>query len=104
MSRESKLKIMVTKEGTEYTFFLEGRLDTLTSLDLEDQVDEVLADAEKILFDLGKLDYISSAGLRVLLCVAQEMEDKGEMAVRNLTPVVREIFDITGFSEAFKIE
>ena len=98
------MKITVTKEGTEYTFFLEGRLDTLTSPDLEDQVEEALQDAEKIIFDFEKLDYISSAGLRVLLGAAQEMEDHGEMIVRNLTPAVQEVFDVTGFSEAFNIE
>ena len=104
MSRNNNLKITVTKEGTEYTFFLEGRLDTLTSPDLEDQVEEALQDAEKIIFDFEKLDYISSAGLRVLLGAAQEMEDHGEMIVRNLTPAVQEVFDVRGFSEAFNIE
>ena len=104
MSRNNNLKITVTKEGTEYTFFLEGRLDTLTSPDLEDQVEEAFQDAERIIFDFEKLDYISSAGLRVLLGAAQEMEDHGEMIVRNLTPAVQEVFDVTGFIEAFNIE
>ena len=104
MSRNNNLKITVTKEGAEYTFFLEGRLDTLTSPDLEDQVEEAFQDAERIIFDFEKLDYISSAGLRVLLGAAQEMEDHGEMIVRNLTPAVQEVFDVTGFIEAFNIE
>ena len=104
MSRNNNLKITVTKEGAEYTFFLEGRLDTLTSPDLEDKIEEIFDDATKLVFDLGKLDYISSAGLRVLIGVAQEMEDEGEMVIRNLTPPVQEVFDITGFSEAFDIE
>ena len=104
MSRNNNLKITVTKEGAEYKFFLEGRLDTLTSPDLEDQVEEAFQDAERIIFDFEKLDYISSAGLRVLLGAAQEMEDHGEMIVRNLTPAVQEVFDVTGFIEAFNIE
>ena len=104
MSENSKLSITVTKEGEVYTFYLEGRLDTITSPDLEDKVEEALADAKKLIFDFGKLEYISSAGLRVLLGTSQEMEDRGEMTVRNLTPAVQEVFDITGFSEAFDIE
>ena len=104
MSDNNNLIITVTKDEAEYTFFLEGRLDTLTSPDLEDKIEEVLDDAAKLVFDLGKLDYISSAGLRVLLGAAQEMEDEGEMVIRNLTPPVQEVFDITGFSEAFDIE
>ena len=101
MSENSKLSITVTKEGEVYTFYLEGRLDTITSPDLEDKVEEALVDAKKLIFDFGKLEYISSAGLRVL---SQEMEDRGEMTVRNLTPAVQDVFDITGFSEAFDIE
>lgn len=103
-NNESRLKITMNNEGAEYTFVLEGRLDTLTSPDLEDQVEEVIEQAEKLVFDLGKLEYISSAGLRVLLGAAQEMEDSGEMIIRNLTDPVKEVFDVTGFSNAFQIE
>lgn len=104
MGQAGNLKITMTQEGAEYTFLVDGRLDTLTSPDLEDQVEEVLPQAEKLIFDLGKLEYISSAGLRVLLGAAQEMEDKGEMVIRNLTPPVKEVFDVTGFSNAFNFE
>ena len=103
-NNESRLKITMNQNGAEYTFLLDGRLDTLTSPDLEDQVEAVLGQAEKIIFDLGKLKYISSAGLRVLLGAAQEMEEKGEMILRNLTKPVLEVFDVTGFSDAFQIE
>lgn len=104
MGQAGNLKITMTQEGAEYTFLVDGRLDTLTSPDLEDQVEEVLPQAEKLIFDLGKLEYISSAGLRVLLGAAQEMEDKGEMVICNLTPPVKEVFDVTGFSNAFNFE
>ena len=104
MGQAGNLKITMTQEGAEYTFLVDGRLDTLTSPDLEDQVEEVLPQAEKLIFDLGKLEYISSAGLRVLLGAAQEMEDKGEMVIRNLTQPVKEVFDVTGFSNAFNFE
>ncbi len=102
--RNARLKITVRQDGTEYTLSLNGRLDTLTSPDLEEQVEKVLPNAEKLVFDLGGLQYISSAGLRVLLCAAQEMENKGGMVLRDLTPGVKSVFDVTGFSSAFTLE
>lgn len=101
---KSYLKITKTQDGTEYTFTLEGRLDAITSPDLEGQINSVVSDASKLIFDLADLEYISSAGLRVLLGAVQEMEDKGDMVVRNLTKSVREVFDLTGFSNLFHIE
>ena len=100
----SYLKISMTKDGSEYTFLLEGRLDTITSPALESKINEVIGDATKLTLDLAKLEFISSAGLRVLLGTLQNMEDKGEMVVRNLTQSVREVFDLTGFSNLFHIE
>lgn len=100
----SHLKISVSNDGAEYTFTLEGRLDTITSPDLEAKINEVVGDATKLILDLGSLEYISSAGLRVLLGAAQAMEDKGDMVVRNLTQSVREVFELTGFSNLFNIE
>lgn len=103
-SGNSKLTISVTKDGAEYVFLLDGRLDTLTSPSLDEKVNEAFADAEKLIFDLEKLEYISSAGLRVLLGAAQGMDGKGAMVVRNVDPSVREVFDLTGFSLLFNIE
>lgn len=99
-----KLKISVTNNGSEYTFLLDGRLDTLTAPDLDAAIKEVLGDAEKLVFDLEKLEYISSAGLRVLLGAVQAMDGKGGMVVRNVDPSVREVFDLTGFNLIFNIE
>lgn len=104
MSSKSHLDIKVNKDGAEYTFLLNGRLDTITSPDLEAKINEATPDAEKLIFDLSKLDYISSAGLRVLLGAVQVMEDKGGMVVRNLTQSVKEVFELTGFSRLFTIE
>ena len=103
-SGKSFLKITMTKDGTEYTFLLDGRLDTITSPDLESKINEVIGDATKLTLDLAKLDYISSAGLRVLLGALQEMEDKGEMVICNLTEPVRVVFELTGFGRLFNIE
>lgn len=104
LSGKSNLNINVKKDGTEYTFLLVGRLDTITSPDLEAKINEAVGDAAKLTLDLGSLDYISSAGLRILLGAAQAMDGKGEMVVCNLTQSVREVFDLTGFSNMFNIE
>ena len=103
-SKSATLKISVSNEVAEYTFNVEGRLDTNTSPELEAKINEVIGNANKLIIDLGNLEYISSAGLRVLLGAAQVMEGKGEMVVRNVTKAVREIFDLTGFNNVFKIE
>ena len=104
LSSKSSLKIDVKKDGAEYTFLLEGRLDTITSPDLESEINKATPDAAKLILDLAKLDYISSAGLRVLLGAAQAMDGKGDMVVRDLNQSVREVFDLTGFSNLFHIE
>ena len=98
------LKIAVSNSGAEYTFTVEGRLDTNTSPELEAKINEVIGNANKLIIDLGDLEYISSAGLRVLLGATQQMEGKGEMVVRGPSQAVREVFDMTGFSRLFTIE
>lgn len=100
----SHLNISVSNDGAEYTFLLDGRLDTITSPDLEAKINEVVGDATKLTLDLSKLEYISSAGLRVLLGALQAMDGKGEMVVCNLTQSVREVFELTGFGRLFNIE
>lgn len=104
LSSNSHLDIEVKKNAEEYTFLLEGRLDTITSPDLESKINEVVSDADKLILDLSKLEYISSAGLRVLLGAAQAMDGKGDMVVCNLTQSVKEVFELTGFSNLFNIE
>lgn len=104
MSSKSYLNVDVKKDGAKYTFLLEGRLDTITSPDLEGEINKAIPDAAKLILDLKNLDYISSAGLRVLLGAAQAMDGKGDMVVRNLTQSVREVFELTGFSNLFNIE
>lgn len=104
MSNNSYLNISVTKDGAEYTFLLDGKLDTLTFPDLEKKVNESVDHAEKMIFDLDKLEYISSAGRRVLLGAAQAMEDKGRMVVCNLSRSVGDVFELTRFNLLFIIE
>ena len=103
-STESKLKVSVNKDGDTYTVLVEGRLDTLTSPQLDEEINKIIGDAKKLVLDLGKLAYISSAGLRVLLGAAQQLDGKGEMVLIHVTEAVHEIFDVTGFIQVFNIE
>lgn len=103
-STKKHLKIDMTQNGAEYTFTLDGRLDTMTSPKLNSKINEIINDADKLVMDLKELEFISSAGLRVLLGALQAIEDKGEMVVINLSPAVREVFDLTGFSRLFNIK
>ena len=96
----------ITKElnGDKLTIALEGRLDTMTSPELEKELQGSLADAAELTLDLSKLDYISSAGLRVLLTAHKAMLSKGGMKVTNVNEVVLEVFEVTGFADILTIE
>ena len=98
------MEIKTTKNSGELTVALSGRLDTLTAPDLEDKLYEELDEAEKLIFDFAELEYISSAGLRVLLGAYKMMDEKGGMLVRNVTEPVMDVFEVTGFSDVFDIE
>ncbi|MBR6473671.1 MAG: STAS domain-containing protein [Firmicutes bacterium] len=93
-----------TMEDNKLTVKVEGRLDTSTSPILEKELAELLADAEELVFDLEGLEYLSSAGLRILLATQKKMTEKGGMKVINVNDVISEIFDITGFSDILTIE
>ena len=98
------LIIEKTIEDGKAVFSLEGRLDTTTAPDLEKDVKEVISDLNELTFDFSALDYISSAGLRVLLAAQKAMNDQGEMKITNVNEIVMEIFDVTGFTGILTIE
>ena len=99
------MNITVVRNEKELTVILEGRLDTLTSPELEEKLDELLHDVEKLVFDFEMLEYISSAGLRVLACAMDAMEELGgELVVKNVCPDVQDVFEVTGFIEELTIE
>ncbi len=98
------MTVTFNRNGSELIAEISGRLDTLTSPELEEQLEPELAGVEKLVIDLAGLRYISSAGLRVLLSVMQIMEEQGEMVVRNVTPQVMDVFEVTGFIEDLTIE
>ena len=91
-------------DGETLTISLEGRLDTLTSPDLEKVLQENLNGAETLVFDFEKLEYISSSGLRVLLFAHKQMFSKGGMVVKNVNETVSEVFEVTGFTDLLSIE
>ena len=90
--------------GTTLEIALEGRLDTMTAPELEAELKKDMDGAESLVMDFSKLDYISSAGLRVLLFAHKAMSAKGGMKVKNVNEIVQEVFDVTGFADILTIE
>lgn len=86
------------REGDKLTLAPIGRVDTVTAPELEAAI--VLDGVEELVFDLAQVDYVSSAGLRVLLSAQKKMAGKS-MKIANSKPAVKEIFDVTGFSDIF---
>lgn len=97
------MTINKTVNGGELTLALEGRLDTVTAPELEAELKASLGGAESLTLDFSKLDYISSAGLRVLLSAHKMMAAKGGMKVTNVNEIVAEVFEVTGFSDILNI-
>ena len=90
--------------GTELTVKLAGRLDTTTAPELEMALKDSYAGVEKLVLDFAELEYLSSAGLRVLLGAQKTMNKQGEMVVKNVNDTIDEIFEITGFADVLTIE
>lgn len=98
------MTINKVQNGSEMLISLEGRLDTTTSPALEAELNEILPKIDSLVFDFSKLDYISSAGLRVLLSSQKVMSRKGGMKITHVNEIVQEVFDVTGFSDILTIE
>ena len=98
------LEIGFDRDGAKLTVELKGRLDTSTSPELEEELMPTLRGVKELNMELSELDYITSAGLRVLLVAAQTMEDQGEMTVWNPNSEVREVFEVTGFDTVLTIK
>ena len=98
------MTITQNRDNTALTIALEGRLDTLTAPELETLLSGALEGVETLTLDFEKLDYISSAGLRVLLSTQKKMNGQGSMKVTHVNEIIREIFDVTGFSDILPVE
>ena len=92
------------QEGNNLTVCLEGRLDTLTSPELEAEFRQSLTGITELVVDMEKLAYISSAGLRVLLSAQKVMNKQGAMTIRNVSEEIMEVFEVTGFVDILTIE
>lgn len=91
------------ENGTALEIALEGRLDTMTAPELEAELNQSLGSAESLTLDFSKLEYISSAGLRVLLSAHKAMSAKGGMKITNANEIVQEVFEVTGFADILSI-
>ena len=98
------MTITKNQDGAALVIALEGRLDTTTAPELEKELKEALPGVTGLTLDLEKLEYISSAGLRVLLAAQKTMSRQGEMKLVNVNEIIMEIFEITGFSDILTIE
>jgi anti-sigma B factor antagonist len=98
------MTINKTSNGTRLTIALEGRLDTTTAPHLEAEVKNTLSEVKDLTYDFSKLDYISSAGLRVLLSAQKVMNRQGSMRITNVNETIMEVFHVTGFVHILTIE
>lgn len=96
----------INKEVKESTLAiaLEGRLDTTTAPALEAELKSSISGITELIFDFADLEYVSSAGLRVLLSAQKVMNKQGEMLIRNVCETIMEVFEVTGFSDILTIE
>ena len=98
------MQINKTKKEDEMILELEGRLDTMTAPELEKVINGELSDVRKLTVDLAKLEYISSAGLRVLLSAQKIMNKQGSMVVLHANELIMEVFEVTGFRDILNIQ
>ena len=90
--------------GEEVTLIVSGRLDTQTAPELENELDSVLSGIKELIFDMTNLEYVSSAGLRVILKAQKAMNMQGSMKLTGVNDSIMEVFDITGFLDILTIE
>ncbi|MCR4779504.1 MAG: STAS domain-containing protein [Ruminiclostridium sp.] len=98
------MNINKTLNGSNLTIAIDGRLDTTTSPQLETEIKQSVEGIKSLVIDISQLEYISSAGLRVLLSAQKIMNKQGEMTVRGANEAIMEIFDVTGFVDLLNIE
>lgn len=98
------MQIDQLKEGSTLTMKVSGRLDTMTAPQLEREITGHLDGITEFIMDFTDLEYISSAGLRVLLVTSKMMKGKGRFVIRNINETVREIFEVTGFLDILTVE
>lgn len=105
IKEDFSMTISKNLEGDKLTVAVEGRLDTVTAPDLESELKSALEGVKELVMDFTKLEYISSAGLRVLLAAFKKMDAKGgKMKLTNINEMVREVLDVTGLMSVLTVE
>ncbi|MEG0824423.1 MAG: STAS domain-containing protein [Oscillospiraceae bacterium] len=98
------MKIDTSLNGTELTLTLTGRLDTTTAPELEAELKNSMDGINALVLDFATLEYISSAGLRVLLSAQKVMNKQGKMVIRHANETILEVFEVTGFTDILTLE
>ena len=98
------MTIEIKKNVDELVLEITGRVDTITAPTLDKTINENLANIKSLILDLKELEYISSAGLRVLLGAQKKMSQIGSMKIKNVCELVMEVFEMTGFADILNIE
>ena len=98
------MNIIKNKDGSKLTLALEGRLDTTTAPQLEGELKDALDGITDLELDFQNLEYLSSAGLRVLLAAQKTMNKQGSMVIRHVNETIQEVFEVTGFVDILTVE
>lgn len=98
------MQIIKDQDGTTLTIAIEGRLDTATAPNFENEIRDSLDGIETLILDFNNLEYVSSAGLRVILTAQKIMNQQGNMKIQNVNEDIMDVFEITGFSDILTIE
>ena len=98
------MNMIKNQNGSDLTIALEGRLDTMTAPELEAELSQSMEGADTLTLDFSGLEYISSAGLRVILSAHKAMSKKGGLKIANVNEIVSEVFEVTGFTDILDIE
>lgn len=99
------MEVIINKEGNTDIVRIVGRLDTVTAASLDQEISHLLVSGANVIFDCAELSYISSSGLRVVLMAHKKlMAVEGRLIIKNVAPVIKSVFDITGFSNILNFE
>ena len=98
------MNIKKKKDGSTATFAISGRIDTATAPEVDEFVNKNLDGVQNLILDFKQVNYVSSAGLRVLLSLQKKMMVKGEMKLINVNDAVSDVFEVTGFDEILTFE
>ena len=99
------MEVKFNKQDSTLTVAISGNIDTVTAPELDSKLQENISDVKDLVLDFAAVDYISSAGLRVILMANQQMEDvDGNLTVKNVNEDVRDVFEMTGFDSLLNLE